>query len=93
MTLGVNTSKDMVLPTDSLLNFLSHYQSEGEAGLEVRRKKVCHAIYSLETLSQEACQLIDRHEPHPELRKLNLLSFEGFCRYLMDKVWTIGCIQ
>lgn len=62
---GLDTSKDLVLPADALLHFVSHYQGEN---------------WSLE----QAHQLIQRHEPHPELRRRHLLSFEGFARFLMD---------
>ena len=63
---GLDTSKDLVLPADSLLHFVSHYQGE-QLSLE------------------EAQRLIELHEPHPELRRRFLFSFEGFARYLMDK--------
>jgi phosphatidylinositol phospholipase C epsilon len=63
---GLDTSKDLVLPADALLHFISHYQGE--------------------SLSVEAARsLVVRHEPHPELRRRHLLSFEGFARYLMDR--------
>ena len=39
-----------------------------------------------ETLSLEQVeQLVEQHEPQPELRRLHLLSFEGFARLLMDR--------
>ena len=63
---GLDTSKDMVIPADAFLDFLSHYQGE---------------IFMLD----DAKKLIDLHEPHPELKRRNLLSFEGFARYLMDQ--------
>jgi len=63
---GLDTSKDMVLPADAFLNFLSHYQGE---------------IF----MPDDAKKLIDQHEPHPELKRRHLLSFEGFTRYLMDQ--------
>ena len=63
---GLDTSRDMVLPVDALLNFLSHYQGE-----------IC--------LPDDAKKLINNHEPHPELKRRHLVSFEGFARYLMDQ--------
>lgn len=63
---GLDTSKDLVLPADALLHFISHYQGE-QLSLE------------------EAEQLVTQHEPHPELRRRHLLSFEGFARFLMDR--------
>ena len=63
---GLDTSKDLVLPADALLHFISHYQGE-QLSLD------------------EAEQLVTQHEPHPELRRRHLLSFEGFARFLMDR--------
>ena len=41
--------------------------------------------YQCEVLTlDEAKNLIDRHEPHPDLKTRHLLSFEGFARYMMD---------
>ena len=34
---------------------------------------------------EDAKKLIHQHEPHPELKRRHLLSFEGFTRYLMDR--------
>jgi phosphatidylinositol phospholipase C epsilon len=36
-------------------------------------------------LPDDVIKLIKTHEPNPDLRSRNLLSFEGFTRYLMDK--------
>ena len=62
---GLDTSKDMVIPAEALLHFLTQYQGE-EADLATARS------------------LIDTHEPHPDLQRRGLLSFEGFARYLVD---------
>ena len=35
-------------------------------------------------MPEDAQKLIHQHEPHPELKRRHLLSFEGFTRYLMD---------
>ena len=63
---GLDTSKDLVLPADALLHFISHYQGE-------------------QLTIEEAEHLVTQHEPHPELRRQHLLSFEGFARFLMDR--------
>ena len=63
---GLDTSKDLVLPADALLHFISHYQGE-------------------QLTIEEAEHLVAQHEPHPELRRQHLLSFEGFARFLMDR--------
>ena len=63
---GLDTSKDLVLPADALLHFISHYQGE-------------------QLTIEEAEHLVAQHEPHPELRRQHLLSFEGFARFLMDQ--------
>ena len=53
---GLDTSKDMVIPIDSFLDFLSQYQDE--------------------TMDfDDAKKLIDRHEPHPDLKRRHLLRF------------------
>ena len=62
---GLDTSKDMVIPAEALLHFLTQYQGE-DADLATARS------------------LIDTHEPHPDLQRRGLLSFEGFARYLVD---------
>ena len=36
-------------------------------------------------MPEDAEKLIQQHEPHPELKRRLLLSFEGFTRYLMDR--------
>ena len=42
------------------------------------------SYYQGEQLSlEEAEQLVTQHEPHPELRRRHLLSFEGFARFLI----------
>ena len=64
--LGLDTSKERVLPADAFLNFLTYYQGDI-------------------LLPDDAIKLIKMHEPNPDLRSRNLLSFEGFTRYLMDR--------
>ena len=34
---------------------------------------------------EDANKLIELHEPHPDLMRRHLLSFEGFARYLLDQ--------
>ena len=65
-TLGLDTSKERVLPADAFLNFLTYYQGDI-------------------LLPDDVIKLIKTHEPNPDLRSRNLLSFEGFTRYLMDR--------
>lgn len=90
------SSNTQVITLDTFRKFLETRQNESRSDCEIkaiievnnfaeRSGKTFDVQHSRQSLISLLLFFLQRHEPDQYLRSENLLSFEGFARYMMDK--------
>lgn len=80
------SSNTQVITLDTFKKFLETRQNEARSDSEIKTIVEVRARERESNLDQSFYQShLQRHEPDQYLRSENVLSFEGFARYMMDK--------